>query len=62
MNKVLRTLWDWARLIFELPSRRPIRVGPGLWLSVPWGTTDREIATALRSAIAEWDKRKRGKK
>jgi hypothetical protein len=49
----------WARLIFMLPTRRPIRIAPGLWLQVPWAMSDRELADTLRAAVRRYELRKR---
>lgn len=54
----MSALLVWLRLLFYLPTRRPIRVAPGFWLQVPWGMSDRELAAVLRAALANFDKRK----
>jgi hypothetical protein len=45
-------------LLFCLPTHRFIRLAPGAYLQIPRGLSDREVATALRAALADFEKRK----
>lgn len=43
----------WLRLLFALPTRRPIRIARGLWLQAPWRTSDADIRAAIVAHITK---------
>jgi hypothetical protein len=51
---VIDWLRTWPRLIFYWPTHRILKLAPGLYLQVLRGTTDRELADALRIALTKW--------
>jgi hypothetical protein len=53
-----RLVTEWLWMVFWWPTRRILRIGPGVYIQIPRSMTNRQVADTLRAAL---DKHLRGK-
>ncbi len=51
-------IFEWMWMAFWWPTRRIVRLAPGVYIQIPRGMTNRQVANTLRAALNKHQQRK----